>query len=184
MYKRQIENVPNALLEVRTKSTQIRSLLKRTATSRCVIAYSLAPEAVAKNFEHGAANIAERIASLSTLQAHGWPVGVRLDPLIYFTDFKQAYASLVSQVNDALDIDKLHSVTIGPCRMPKHYAKKIQSLYPNDPLIASLNSDDAATVTYDGSVRAELQDFVYGILEDYIDPQKIHLQFDNDEQAP
>ena len=112
-----------------------------------------------------------------------WPIGIRLDPLIYFADYEKAYRQLITQIGDAIDLNKIHSVTIGPCRLPKHYAKKIQSLYPDDPLIASLNTPDNGTMTYDGSVRRQLQDYVYGILVDHIPAEKIYRQFDNDERT-
>ncbi|MBL4868368.1 MAG: hypothetical protein JKY67_18535, partial [Pseudomonadales bacterium] len=46
------KNVPQATLELRTKSAQIRSLLKHEAVKNVIIALSFSPERVSKQLEH------------------------------------------------------------------------------------------------------------------------------------
>jgi len=48
------KDIPNAVLELRTKSTQVRSLLNQEVLSNVVIASSLSPESVANELEVGA----------------------------------------------------------------------------------------------------------------------------------
>lgn len=45
------DTLPNAWLELRTKSTQVRSLLSREPLPHCVVAFSLSPDAIARQVE-------------------------------------------------------------------------------------------------------------------------------------
>lgn len=64
-------NMPQAMLEIRTKSTQIRSLLARPAINNCVVAYSLSPDSIVNAEEHKTPSLNKRIAALKSLQEHG-----------------------------------------------------------------------------------------------------------------
>lgn len=76
-----ISNLKNILLELRTKSTQIRPLLNMHPQKNCVIAFSLLPDQIAKALDHKAPDIDRRISAIKKLQAVGWQVGLRFDPL-------------------------------------------------------------------------------------------------------
>ena len=60
----EFKQIPNAVLELRTKSTQVRSLLKRSAQPNVVVASSLSPENVAIAVEKGAPPLIKRIEAL------------------------------------------------------------------------------------------------------------------------
>jgi len=81
------KSIPNAVLELRTKSTQIRSLLARPAQDNVVVAYSLSPTNVADAVEEGAPSFAKRLEALQKLQNEGWRIGLRFDPIIWHKDY-------------------------------------------------------------------------------------------------
>lgn len=129
--------LPRAWLELRTKSTQIRPLLARPALPNVVVAYSLSPQAIVAAEEHGTPSLAKRLDALQRLQAHGWKVGLRFDPLLYADNFEELYGELFDTVFDALDLDALHSVSLGVFRLPKGFHKKLLRLYPDAKLLAA-----------------------------------------------
>jgi spore photoproduct lyase len=53
--------LPNAWLELRTKSTQIRSLLNRQPLKQCVVAFSLSPDDVVEKVEAKAPSLDKRL---------------------------------------------------------------------------------------------------------------------------
>ena len=59
----------NHLIELRTKSAQIRQVLKLRPTKHCLVAYSLAPQVVVERFEHGTAKLDELPAVFDELEA-------------------------------------------------------------------------------------------------------------------
>ena len=146
--------LPNAWLELRTKSTQIRSLLNRQPLQQCVVAFSLSPDSVADKVEAKAPSLAKRLEAANKLQQQGWPIGLRFDPLIYQHDYQQHYRQMFEQVFQQIDADQVHSVSLGVFRLPEQYFKKIHKLYPDEKLIASPFQTDAGMVSY----RAELED--------------------------
>ncbi|MEQ1561027.1 MAG: spore photoproduct lyase family protein, partial [Methyloglobulus sp.] len=75
--------LPNAWLELRTKSTQIRTLANREPLPRCVVAFSLSPAEIASKVEDRAPPLERRLAAIEQLQQQGWQIGLRFDPLIY-----------------------------------------------------------------------------------------------------
>lgn len=133
--------IDNAVLELRTKSTQIRSLLAQTAHARCVVAMSIAPACVIRRFEHGTPGLDERLDALRRLQQHGWPIGLRFDPLLVFADCDVVYREFFARVFATLDATAIHSVTLGGLRLPREFAKRIRRLYPDEALFATAFND-------------------------------------------
>ena len=145
--------LPNAWLELRTKSTQIRNLLSREPLPRCVVAFSLSPEMVAAKVEAKAPSVTKRIEAAAKLQQLGWPIGLRFDPLIYQHDYREQYRALFEQVFSTIDASSLHSVSLGVFRLPEHFFKKIHKLYPDERLFASPLQSASGMVSY----REELE---------------------------
>ncbi|MDD4913761.1 MAG: DNA photolyase [Methylococcales bacterium] len=150
--------LPNAWLELRTKSTQIRSLLNRPVQPRCLIAFSLSPESMAGKVEARAPTVARRLEAAVRLQRQGWAIGLRFDPLIYQHDYRQQYRDLFAQVFALIDPYALHSVSLGVFRLPEQYFKKTHKLYPEERLFASPIQISDGMVSY----RADLEEMMMG----------------------
>ena len=150
--------LPNALLELRTKSTQIRTLLDREAPPNCVVAFSFTPEEIAAAIEHKTPDNLRRLEALRKLQARGWPIGLRFDPVIYQAGCKEQYRRLFAEIFRVIDGERLHSVTLGVFRQPEAFFKTMERLYPEEALFAG------PLVARDGRVsyRAELEEDLFG----------------------
>lgn len=162
----------NAWLELRTKSTQIRSLLDREPLPRCVVAFSLSPGAIAAKVEAGAPSVTKRIDAMAKLQAQGWPLGLRFDPLIYTVDFREHYRELFEQVFERIDPEKLHSVSLGVFRLPESNYKKMHKLYPEEKLFAGPLVNQQGMVSYRQDLEREMMDFCSEQLLSYISEDK------------
>lgn len=140
--------LPNAWLELRTKSTQIRGLLNRPVLPRCVVAFSLSPDSVADKVEAKAPPLIKRIEAAAKLQQQGWQIGLRFDPLIYQKDYREQYRQFFEQVFSVIDADALHSVSLGVFRLPEHFFKRMHKLYPQERLFASPLESTSGMVSY------------------------------------
>jgi spore photoproduct lyase len=127
---------PELMLEIRTKSTQVRRLLTLPPAANCVIAMSFTPQSCYRRWEHKVPTIEKRLDALQRLQQQGWPVALRFEPLIWQPDFASEYEQLFRQVFSVLDARRLHSVSIGQFRMPVGYFNAIARLYPDEALFA------------------------------------------------
>jgi spore photoproduct lyase len=162
-----------ARLELRTKSTQVRVLLEREPLDNVVVAFSFTPEPVSRALEHRVPPVAKRIAAMARLQRSGWRVGVRLDPLIYTPDYRDAYQRLLADVFGALDLEALHSVSLGGFRLPRPYYKTIQRLYPEEPLFAGPLALCEGMVSYVSELEQELSRFCTRELLRYIPQERL-----------
>lgn len=162
------ETLPNAWLELRTKSTQIRSLLNRPALSRCIVAFSLAPDQVVDKLEHKAPPLIKRLEAIAKLQDAGWLIGLRFDPLIYQHDYQQQYREFFEQVFKAVKLESLHSVSLGVFRLPESYFKKMHKLYPEEKLFASPLQSVEGMMSYRSDLEQEMMQSCSELLLNHI----------------
>ncbi|MCK4841586.1 MAG: DNA photolyase [Methylococcales bacterium] len=165
-------DIPNAWLELRTKSTQIRSLLNRKPDPRCIVAFSLSPDEIAQKVEDKAPALSRRIDALCKLQAQGWQLGLRFDPLIYQTGYQQQYKALFEQVFSRISVDSLHSVSLGVFRLPEKYFKKIHKLYPEEVLFSSPLETSNKITSYKSELEQQMMQYCSDELLTYIPRSK------------
>jgi DNA repair photolyase len=167
-----IEKTPNALLELRTKSTQTRSLLKRDPVQNCIIAFSFTPDKIARALEHKAPTIEKRINAIVELQQAGWLIGLRFDPLIYTRDYAEEYTDLFKTVFSKLDPDLIHSVSLGGFRLPKNYFRNLEKLYPDEKLFSSPLVEEDNNIGYPAEIRNSMLEFCSNIIVEHIPTEK------------
>ena len=159
---------PGAWLELRTKSTQIRALTARDPVPNCVVAFSFTPAEAGRALEHRVPSLDKRLQAMARLQAQGWRLGLRFDPLIYQTGFEAQYRRLYRQVFDRVDPHRLHSVSLGSFRLPRGFFRTMQRLYPEERLFAGPLVDRQALVGYRPDLEARLRGFCTEELLRYI----------------
>lgn len=157
--------LPLAHLELRTKSTQIRPLLNRQALPNVVVAFSLSPQPIIAAEEHGTPSLAKRLDALQRLQAHGWQVGLRFDPLLYADNFETLYGEMFDEVFSALDLSAVHSVSLGVFRLPKGFHKRLIRLYPDARLLAAPIEQRGNMMSYAPQTEQHMRDYCQSRLD-------------------
>lgn len=127
----------NARLELRTKSVQIRPLLRRDPDPKVVVAFSLSPAAIVDAEEHGTPSLHKRLDALQQLQTHGWQIGLRFDPVIASCNAIEMYNEFFDEVFERLDMSTVHSATLGSFRLPRSFHNTLVRLYPDSKLLAA-----------------------------------------------
>ncbi|RIL04789.1 MAG: DNA photolyase, partial [Proteobacteria bacterium] len=89
---------PALNLELRTKSTNIKALLKLRPVENVTIAWTLSPDTVAKSYERGAPALKARLRAISQVQLAGWKVRLCFDPLIAVDNWQEVYTEFLSEV--------------------------------------------------------------------------------------
>ena len=168
-----IQTLPNAVLELRTKSTQIRPLLKREATPQVVVAASLSPEGVVSAVEHGTPSLVKRLRALKQLQEAGWRIGIRFDPVLWHSAYQDRYRELVEHTFTELCPDQIDSVTIGGFRVPKDFYKTMRSLYPDEPLLTIGLKTDKPMVRYPAQVEQAVVHYLRDLCLQWVDQERV-----------
>ena len=166
------ESRPQAHLELRTKSTQIRPLLKRSSIPNVVVAYSLSPQPIVAAEEHGTPSLAKRLQALKTLQDAGWKIGLRFDPLLHADDFESLYGEMFEQVFSTLDISTVHSVSLGVFRLPKGFHKRLVRLYPDARLLAAPMDSRDGMMSYPADTETSMRNYCEQQLQTVISPEQ------------
>ena len=166
---------PGFFVELRTKSAQIRQLLKTAPNASCLVAYSLSPQLIVSEIENGTADLNERLNALRQLQDAGWSVGLRLDPLIDFEGCENVYAEFFQQIASSISLTNVHSVTLGTMRFPANYFKKLTNLYPREALFATMASTSEGAIGYPPNINKSLLTRAYDFFASHLDAERIHV---------
>ena len=161
-----------AWLELRTKSTRIDTLLDAEPFDRCVVAFSFTPQEMSESLEHGVPSVERRIGAMRLLAERGWRLGLRFDPLIYSEGYRRRYRRLFDQVFVAVDGESLHSVSLGPFRLPRPFFKRLEKMYGDEPLVAGPFEDRGGMVSYGREVEEEMVAFCTAELLERV-PEKV-----------
>ncbi len=165
--------LPHCTLELRTKSTQIRALLRSEPLPNVVVAFSFTPEALRARLERGVPSLDRRLAAMTKLARHGWRLGLRFDPLIHVQDHARLYEGLFSRIFAALPVEAIHSVSLGTFRMPESYFHRITRLYPDDPFLAGPFAAQDGMTCYEQAIETRLYADCLRLLQDHCPPGKL-----------
>jgi spore photoproduct lyase len=169
-----VKSIDNAWMELRTKSTQVRSMLKQEPVNNIVTAFSFSDAVSHARLEHGVPSIEKRINAMSRLIDAGWPVGLRFDPVVYHRNYQSAFVDLLEQIFNRIDAQKLHSVSLGSFRLTRDHFRSISRLYPEEPLFAQNMNLDNGIISYPLDREREMIDFCETQLMNHIPAQTYH----------
>lgn len=108
---------PNAVLELKTKSVCIESLLRQPSTERVVVSWSLNAPSISAQEDRGAAPLDARIEAAARVQAAGFRVGFHLDPLVAHDGWEEGYRDLVRRLFARVDPAGVAWISLGSLRM-------------------------------------------------------------------
>ena len=155
----------NAYLELRTKSANVKALLKHPPMDNCIVAFSLTPEAIAASIEHKTASTTKRLHAMGKIAKHGYPVGIRLDPLIYASDFEQHYHNLINAIATTVPASSIHSISLGAMRFPQKMYDRIQQQHPHSPLLNHPLVKHNKQVSYSTEMEHQMSSFIRSTLK-------------------
>jgi len=168
------ESLPNASLELRSKSTQVRGLLEREPLENVIPAFSLAPQELIESWEHKTPGLEARLAAMQKLCNQGWKLGLRFDPVLYHPDYRTLYKKFYEQVFQTIPLKALHSVSLGPFRLPEGFYQNMTRLYPDEGLLAGPLQKTGKMVSYKQDLEEELVDYCERSLLEYI-PEQVYF---------
>jgi spore photoproduct lyase len=108
----------NGYLFMLTKSANIDQILNLPHNGHTIIAWSMNNEEVSRRYEIGAPSFGRRLDAASKVQAAGYPLRIRLDPIIPFKGWQRAYAESIKQIFNKVSPER---VTVGTLRFEKSF---------------------------------------------------------------
>ncbi len=105
-----------AVLELKTKTTNIDSLLDLDHGGRTIISFSVNAPAVSRSEEPRAAPLEKRLQAATRAVGAGYRVGFHFDPLLRHPGWEDGYSQTVSEIYDAVPKDRIAWISMGAFR--------------------------------------------------------------------
>lgn len=142
------KSLPNAYLELRTKSVNIKELVKLEPSENIVVSFSLAPEHRTKMNDLKTPGLKARLEAIRELNELGHPIGIHFDPIIYDEKLEQSYTELIHSLSVVLPPEKIRYISIGVVRFTKNVYHQVMKNYPESDFLV-----DDFVKSFDNKIR-------------------------------
>mgnify|MGYP006268371747 FL=1 len=166
-------DLANLRIEIRSKSGNFRSLRDLPASPHAILAWTLSPDAVFRQYEHGTAPPNLRIRAAAEAAQAGWPVRICIDPVLHIENWKEHYRGLIQNLFRSLPPERILDLSVGVFRMSAPYFKTIRSRQPASDLYYAPFETADGLVKYPDALQAEMMGTIYEWLSDYLPPERI-----------
>jgi spore photoproduct lyase len=125
----------NVLLELKTKSDCVESLLDLDPKGRVVVAWSMNPQPVIDLEEHDTASFSERLAAARRCQDAGYRLGFHFDPMIEYERWQADYQAMLEAIFAVVDWRRLSWLSLGVLRETPGLKRMMRQRYPQSRLL-------------------------------------------------
>jgi len=131
----QLREIENILLDFRTKSDEVDSILDVDHGKKAVLSWTVNPEAVTKKEELGSASLEARIKAMKKAADKGYWLSLHFDPMIIHDNWLQNYQELINQIFDSLPLNQVLWISLGSLRFNPELKNLIRKNYPESKII-------------------------------------------------
>jgi len=125
----------NAVLELKTKSSNVASLLDLDPQGRTIVSWSMNSRKIQHEEEHKCATIDERIEAAKKIAVlPGYRVGFHFDPVIDYPGWEEDYEEVVRDIFRVIPEEKIAWVSLGCLRFMPALKSIMQSRFPKSKL--------------------------------------------------
>ena len=122
--------LPNAILELKTKSDQIANLEDLDHRGRTIISWSMNTRRICRSEEQKAATLDERLAAAVQCQKWGYKLGFHFDPLIYYEQWEPEYKEVVREIFSVIKPENVAWISLGALRFTPHLRDLVRKRFP------------------------------------------------------
>lgn len=123
-------SLPNAVLELKTKSARVENLRDLDHGGHTIISWSLNPVRIIRDEELKTATLEERLEAARRCQEWGYRVGFHFDPLICYQGWESEYQDLVQDLFRRVDPDRVCWISLGCLRFTPHLKDIVRQRFP------------------------------------------------------
>ena len=133
-----IGNTENGYLFMLTKSDNVNDILDMPHNNRTIIAWSMNNEMVSRKFEIGAPPFERRLSAAVKVQKAGYPLRIRLDPIVPFEGWRDAYSETIKQIFSKITPER---ITLGTLRFEEGFYNMRNSIFTSGPDLPNFIED-------------------------------------------
>lgn len=126
-------NLGNALLELKTKSSEVEELLELDHGGKTVVSFSLNPPRIIRAIEDGTASLEERLSAARLVRDAGYRLAFHFDPIIITGDGDESeYLELIDLLFSNIVPEDISYVSMGGFRYSPGLKEIVQGRFPDD----------------------------------------------------
>ncbi|MCD6413136.1 MAG: hypothetical protein J7L54_03210 [Elusimicrobia bacterium] len=165
-----------SLLELKTKSANIRKLLNLNHRGKTVIAWSINPQKIIETEERKTSSVYERATAAQAAVEAGYPVAFHFDPIIHFKNWEKEYKKTVDAIFPKIPPGKIAWVSIGALRFYPSLKPIVRERFPRSKiLLGEFIRGDDGKFRYLKSIRTEMFKKISGFIRKFGSDIKIYL---------
>lgn len=169
------ENNPDLVIEIRTKSANFNAIEDLKPLKNVILAWTLSPETVQKNYEHGTPPLRQRISCIKKALDKGFRVRICFDPLIYSEDWLSSFKEMVGMTFTEIPADRIADVGIGVFRISRDYLKRMRKNRPVSAVTQYPYEYDNGVYHYGRELSDSMISSACDIVSEYIPYNNIYI---------
>lgn len=130
-----LSQIANLIFEIKTKSKEIKHLLKLNHRGRVVVSWSVNAVPIVEKEEAKADSLHERLIAASLCQQAGYRLGFHFDPLIHYPGWEKGYAEVVNLIFKHIEPKNIAWISLGALRFNPDLKPIIRKKFPQSRLI-------------------------------------------------
>ncbi|MFQ5512441.1 MAG: radical SAM protein [Candidatus Krumholzibacteriia bacterium] len=148
---------PGILLELKTKSDNVRYFLDHRAPRNVVCSWSLNTPAVIANEEHFTAGLEGRLQAARAVADRGVRVAFHFHPMVHYEGWDRDYPEVAGMLMERFSPEEVAFISFGSVTLIKPVIRKIRQLgNPTRMLQARFVPDPHGKMTYSDDVKIDL----------------------------
>jgi len=172
----------NTVLELKTKTANIRGLLESRYRDRIIVSWSLNSPFISRREEHRAASLTRRLECARECQLAGFTIGFHFDPLIVHRNWKDEYRKTVDLMDKYIEPEGIIWISLGSFRFMPALKPIIRQRHPETSVLDGefiLGLD--GKMRYFKPLRMELYAFLRELLSQWHPDLGLYLCMESDE---
>lgn len=175
-----IPELQNTLMELRTKTADVENLQGLQHGGRTIVAFTLSPQNVIDACEgENAITVEERIEAMVRCQNWGYPIALKIDPVIPIDGWEEDYHELIEILSERLNPELIHHYSLGVLRIAGKLRGLIQELYPESPLLQmDFSQKQLGKYTHVDELRGRIYRSIINRMREFIDDKPFYLSME------
>ena len=127
----QFSTQDRAVLELKTKTVNVSSLLEKNPQGKTILAWSVNTPEVIRAEERGTASLTARLETAKKCAAKGYRLAFHFDPLIIYQGCGPAYEAVIETIFTHVDPKDVVWISLGTFRFMPQLKSVIQTRFPD-----------------------------------------------------
>jgi len=160
---------PKVILEMKTKSDNIKELLEMDVPPNMLLTWSLNTPAVIAAEERLTAPLEKRLEAARLAADRKIPVGFHLHPMVWYKDWKEDYRALTKRMTTMFKPEEVVTVSLGTLTFIKPVLKKLRERPIHSKILQMPLEEAAGKWSYPAKIKLEMFSEAYEGLKQWQD---------------